>query len=711
MDAAAPLLAVSSATRLLCRTLGPVPAASPSKVDEALPDAISGPLKGSKELVEQARMVMKEHGDIRMLYQDGGAKAMAAANCKNQPGRRPALDRKPSWFTIKPFASKPVPAVDRSVLQNISNPEEYFTTLDRLDEAEEEIKRLKGESATEKTYNFEPVDEPKRRRKTVHTFKFRAGPETLNPIEIPASQTETMTKSQLSQDDAHASVSEINEQPVPSRSIECAILDVSAKEDSFAEDDDGDALTYLLTSFRNLDESKEENFMRETFGLPEVRMDFSCPRDPTVPGNRPQRSNTVRKKPKRVRTSEPGEREARISELEKRISFIYATKDKCADLLEDDESEGSPDIVMGEQSLVLDSSDVVLMTDETFAAREIYKETPNPSIKSAEYDLDPEPKTANRVTIDERQVGGSPLGLYRDIQVDKEKDPCSRHNISFEFALQEDDVPMDYPTIDKPNNETEVSSHHLAGGSAEVLVSTPGRNVAPDNIARTSHAAEENNQHREVVEEYGAVQDKSCHPPEMPLDDNDPHNQSQVYDGNIKKLAADLQNALFPTKEKKQKAAQKGKKKQQPKRGENVADEASHPPETLQVNFDSENQPHMHDVNIETVGMRNALPPNKAKGQKEAQRRNTTQQLNRRKSLADAGLAWQSGVRRSTRIRSRPLEYWLGERFVYGRIHDTMATVIGIKAYSPSQDGKKALKVKSFVPEQYKDLVAESGKY
>lgn len=36
-----------------------------------------------------------------------------------------------------------------------------------------------------------------------------------------------------------------------------------------------------------------------------------------------------------------------------------------------------------------------------------------------------------------------------------------------------------------------------------------------------------------------------------------------------------------------------------------------------------------------------------------------------------AGTTWQSGVRRSTRIRTRPLEYWKGERLLYGRIHDS----------------------------------------
>ncbi|XP_021906637.1 centromere protein C isoform X1 [Carica papaya] len=82
--------------------------------------------------------------------------------------------------------------------------------------------------------------------------------------------------------------------------------------------------------------------------------------------------------------------------------------------------------------------------------------------------------------------------------------------------------------------------------------------------------------------------------------------------------------------------------------------------------------------------------------------------LSRRQSLAGAGTSWESGVRRSTRIRSRPLEYWKGERFLYGRIHESLATVIGIKYESPTTSkaaGKPNLKVKSFVSDKYKDLV------
>nr|CAD1832839.1 unnamed protein product [Ananas comosus var. bracteatus] len=103
--------------------------------------------------------------------------------------------------------------------------------------------------------------------------------------------------------------------------------------------------------------------------------------------------------------------------------------------------------------------------------------------------------------------------------------------------------------------------------------------------------------------------------------------------------------------------------------------------------------------------------PNRARKGKTLQRKQNKAKLNsRRQSLADAGLLWKSGVRRSTRVRSRPLEYWRGERFLYGRIHNSLATVIGIKSFSPDKDGKEpVLKVKSFVSDQYADLVERAA--
>ncbi|XP_020588264.1 uncharacterized protein LOC110030062 [Phalaenopsis equestris] len=96
-----------------------------------------------------------------------------------------------------------------------------------------------------------------------------------------------------------------------------------------------------------------------------------------------------------------------------------------------------------------------------------------------------------------------------------------------------------------------------------------------------------------------------------------------------------------------------------------------------------------------------------------ARRQKKQKSILRRKSLAGAGSDWQSGVRRSTRIRMRPLQHWCGERFLYGRIHDSLATVIGVKKYeTPLQKGGKAImKVKSYVSEDYADLVAQAALY
>ncbi|KAK9923283.1 hypothetical protein M0R45_031711 [Rubus argutus] len=83
-----------------------------------------------------------------------------------------------------------------------------------------------------------------------------------------------------------------------------------------------------------------------------------------------------------------------------------------------------------------------------------------------------------------------------------------------------------------------------------------------------------------------------------------------------------------------------------------------------------------------------------------------SKEVSKRQSLAGHGTSWKSGVRRSTRIRTRPLEYWKGERLLYGRIHDSLPTVIGMKYASPGKgEGKASLKVKSFVSEEHKVLV------
>ncbi|XP_051128084.1 centromere protein C [Andrographis paniculata] len=83
-----------------------------------------------------------------------------------------------------------------------------------------------------------------------------------------------------------------------------------------------------------------------------------------------------------------------------------------------------------------------------------------------------------------------------------------------------------------------------------------------------------------------------------------------------------------------------------------------------------------------------------------------------RKSLAEAGTCFESGVRRSKRIRMRPLEYWKGERFLYGRVNDSLK-LIGVKYISPEKDNGK-LKVKPYIPSdssEFKELLELAARH
>ncbi|KAJ8535944.1 hypothetical protein K7X08_034345 [Anisodus acutangulus] len=81
--------------------------------------------------------------------------------------------------------------------------------------------------------------------------------------------------------------------------------------------------------------------------------------------------------------------------------------------------------------------------------------------------------------------------------------------------------------------------------------------------------------------------------------------------------------------------------------------------------------------------------------------------LSSRPSLADAGTSFESGVRRSKRMKTRPLKYWEGERLLYGRVNESLK-LVGLKYISP---GKGSFKVKSYIPDDYNDLVKLAARY
>ncbi|XP_073017601.1 uncharacterized protein [Primulina eburnea] len=87
-----------------------------------------------------------------------------------------------------------------------------------------------------------------------------------------------------------------------------------------------------------------------------------------------------------------------------------------------------------------------------------------------------------------------------------------------------------------------------------------------------------------------------------------------------------------------------------------------------------------------------------------------------RKSLAgdatESGTSFENGVRRSKRFKMRPLEFWKGERFLYGRVNGSKK-LLGVKYISPGKnDGN--LKVKPLIlsnSPEYEDLLELAARH
>ncbi|KAI3463357.1 hypothetical protein Pfo_020020 [Paulownia fortunei] len=129
-----------------------------------------------------------------------------------------------------------------------------------------------------------------------------------------------------------------------------------------------------------------------------------------------------------------------------------------------------------------------------------------------------------------------------------------------------------------------------------------------------------------------------------------------------------------------------------------LEDEAMDAPSS-QHQFDAEQQPEVHQTKLQ-ISKRKA-------GEKSIRKAHPM-----RKSLADSGTSFETGIRRSKRIKMRPLEYWKGERFLYGRVDDSLK-LIGVK-YISLVKGNINLKVKPYIKSEsseFKELLELAARH
>ncbi|BBN19425.1 hypothetical protein MPTK1_8g10620 [Marchantia polymorpha subsp. ruderalis] len=130
--------------------------------------------------------------------------------------------------------------------------------------------------------------------------------------------------------------------------------------------------------------------------------------------------------------------------------------------------------------------------------------------------------------------------------------------------------------------------------------------------------------------------------------------------------------------------------------------EATNPEAHLQENIITELCANL-EIQEDNTTTESLQPQEPKRGEKPRRTRRRKAQ-DKRSSLEgdENGSTWTpDGHRRSQRIRVRPLEWWRGEKLLYGRVMDSLTTVIGIKHIEPGQN----FQIKSFVPAKYNELV------
>ena len=191
-----------------------------------------------------------------------------------------------------------------------------------------------------------------------------------------------------------------------------------------------------MSAFKNLDETEEENLIRETLQIKEISIGKVCLPDLfNVPADRPVSSSTKRKHLTSGHTPERSvsrSHYAQISKWEKQILGKDILNDK-ADLSEDDESDNSPGIVTGKQSLGHSPYNTVVSTGGEASTG---KETPTSNTKSPDHVLEPVPNIPNGASTDESEPRSSSFGVCIDNEVVKENDASSGHNVTQEVVTE-----------------------------------------------------------------------------------------------------------------------------------------------------------------------------------------------------------------------------------------------------------------------------------
>ncbi|XP_061980092.1 centromere protein C-like [Populus nigra] len=692
-----------SGLSLFRRTLGslPKPPHDPDDLLSAHNLLKSLPVKNPDKLIEQARSILDATPEATNADLPNGvmpedkSEVVAQKDAESPRARRPGLGRKRARFSLFPNASQPTVNLEPTLdIDSLKDPEQFFLAFERLEDAKREMAKQTGRVSIGSNQSRASMA-PRHRRpgmpgrsrtaKYQHLYPTMSSQETfmekiLSPAN-PGSQQETFSP------DVASELSESTNLAPEESGLAGSMAKAEKRVDKLLdellsrdyEELDGDGAFTLLRDCLQV-----KSLDLEKLSLPELlnvqktslnALGGNLPKPRIVLSdihNLPRRTIT----PMRQQIAEnsscsfgsptpPKSPLALLALLRKRILQSNPPTDPFSvfDVDQSPEINGNTrpaHVAIGDSGTQIDKSLNDNLTSPVSGSDGC------PSRSSAE--VENRDVGADNVIKDENS---SQLGGDMDIQT---KGPN---------AVEDMVEDMQHITVDKSLNDNLISLGPSSDvccskSSAEVESGNPGvdNGVIDDNLSQLGGDADiQTNRPNELEDMVEDIQQKA-------LDSTQPDDTTMEFLNNAQDQFEQLSPAV-------------------------VEDHAMDGcPETQGSGLEQtkDNCPEHQDETVEEPPVASLNKQAKAKSHTAKGRKNGS--LSKRHSLAASGTSWETGLRRSTRIRSRPLEYWKGERFLYGRIHGSLATVIGIKYESPGNDkGKRALKVKSYVSDEYKDLV------
>ncbi|KAI9110331.1 hypothetical protein K1719_018773 [Acacia pycnantha] len=693
-------------------------------------DAIHNHLRSTalgspSKLLKQAKSIIDDNPGLisSETFGDSAPNAISDVVMEEAPEnpreRRPALGHKRARFSLKPNRNHLNEILKPSVdIDNLKDPEEFFKAHERLENAKREIQKQTGNVLFEPNEKNTSTNARQRRpglmgnsqRRSVR-YKHRYS------IEIPSSQGKYEP----------GGLDPVGESPEKAEAHPASLRSELGNSSAMKENNHNNILDELLHNSEDLEEDQAITLLRESLqikpivleklsipDLPENRVtelktfvgNLSKPRKPLMNIDnllREMNNNVTPEKPiqnvgktwqQLASPTPPKSPFALLPSLQKRLSQSKPSVDLFSDLdCTHSSTRNSPQSDIAGQGLKLgkpsDKLDEPLIKDIQTSVEKTVRNVAATSGISGEdnsgkpafgtnidsdesrLDLEVDARDSNKSHVNmesnishadiELDVGGSDVGsrfvddtINRNYEVNE---PCKFKDDTVNTCSNTNGNSKEDNSIE-PALGTNVDSN-ISHVDMEVDVggSDVGNQIAHDTRSRANETDESAGKVQEVVssEQTAVPEFNLVNPQDQP---GDAFFEANSGDGNT-----------------------------------NTSDDGPGQVSVVQESTDNSQLP---------VNEQRKVKSRKRKELKSRKRK----ELSRRQSLAVAGTSWESGVRRSTRIRSRPLEYWKGERPLYGRIHESLVTVIGVKCMSPgTADGKPKLKVKSYVADKYKELL------